>query len=69
MAETKSYTDLESFQNGRVIIYRRQSSKSLNFHTRINLPGVTGYVIKSCNTPDRDAAYRFAMDLYEEGRF
>lgn len=68
MAETKSYTDLETFQNGRVIIYRRQSSKSLNFHTRINLPGITGYVIKSCKTPDRDAAYRFAMDLYEDGR-
>jgi integrase len=68
MAETKSYTDLETFQNGRVIIYRRKSSKSLNFHTRINLPGITGYVIKSCKTPDRDAAYRFAMDLYEDGR-
>jgi integrase len=68
MVETKSYIDLESFQNGRVVIYRRRSSKSLNFHTRINLPGVTGYVVKSCKTPDRDIAYRFAMDLYEEGR-
>ena len=68
MTDTKSYIDLETFQNDRVIIYRRKSSKSLNFHTRINLPGISGYLVKSCKTPDRDAAYRFAMDLYEDGR-
>ncbi|MFP6733135.1 MAG: site-specific integrase [Rhodospirillales bacterium] len=68
MATTKSYTDLETFQNDRVIIYRRSSSASLNFHTRIRLPGVKGYLIKSCKTPDRDDAYRFAMDLYENMR-
>ena len=68
MADTKSYIDLETFQNDRVIIYRRRSSKSLNFHTRVNLPGISGYLVKSCKTPDRDVAYRFAMDLYEDGR-
>jgi integrase len=68
MADTKSYSDLESFQNDRVIIYRRSSSASLNFHTRIRLLGVKGYLIKSCKTPDRDHAYRFAMDLYENMR-
>ena len=68
MATTKSYTDLETFQDGRVIIYRRRSSASQNFHTRIRLPGVKGYLIKSCKTPDRDDAYRFAMDLYENMR-
>ena len=68
MVNTKSYTDLETFQNGRVIIYRRRSSTSMNFHTRIRLSGVKGYVVKSCKTPDRDAAYRFALDLYEDLR-
>ena len=68
MAATKSYVDLETFQDGRVIIYRRRSSASQNFHTRIRLSGVTGYVVKSCKTSDRDAAYRFAMDLYEDIR-
>ena len=68
MTTTKSYTDLETFQDGRVIIYRRSSSASQNFHTRIRLKGVTGYVVKSCKTPDRDDAYRFAMDLYENMR-
>ena len=68
MTNTKSYTELETFQNGRVIIYRRSSSTSMNFHTRIRLSGVKGYVVKSCKTPDRDAAYRFALDLYEDLR-
>ncbi len=68
MTNTKSYTELETFQNGRVIIYRHSSSTSMNFHTRIRLSGVKGYVVKSCKTPDRDAAYRFALDLYEDLR-
>jgi hypothetical protein len=68
MTATKSYVDLETFQDGRVIIYRRRSSASQNFHTRIRLSGVTGYAVKSCKTSDRNAAYRFAMDLYEDMR-
>ena len=29
---------------------------------------MTGYIIKSCKTPNRDDAYRFALDLYESLR-
>tara|TARA_E500000331_G_C17204532_1_gene690793 strand:- start:125 stop:1339 length:1215 start_codon:yes stop_codon:yes gene_type:complete len=68
MGQTKSYTALETFQNDCVSIYRRAASTSLNYHTRIRVPGVAGYIIKSCRTPDRDFAYRFAMDLYESLR-
>ena len=65
MVETKSYFDLESFQNDCVSIYRREPSPKAKYQTRIRIPGVTGYKIKSCETPDRDDAFRFAMDLYE----
>ena len=68
MPDTKSYTHLESFQNDRVVIYRRRASASLNYHTRIRLPGVTGYVVKSCKTPVRDDAYKFAFNLFDELR-
>jgi len=68
MGQTKSYTALETFQNDCVSIYRRAASTSLIYHTRIRVPGVAGYIIKSCRTPDRDSAYRFAMDLYESLR-
>ena len=68
MVQTKSYSALESFQNDRVSIYRRSASNSLNYHTKIRVPGKTDYGIKSCKMPDRDDAYRFAMDLYEELR-
>ena len=68
MGQTKSYLALETFQNDCVSIYRRAASNSLNYHTRIRVPGISGYVIKSCKTPDRDDAYRFAMDLYEDLR-
>ncbi len=68
MVKTKSYSARETFQNECVSIYRRSASNSLNYHTRIRVPGVAGYVIKSCKTPDRDNAYRFAMDLYENLR-
>jgi hypothetical protein len=65
MVETKSYFDLESFQNDRVVIYKRTSSPKANYQTRIRVTGVTGYKVKSCGTPDRDDAYRFPLDLYE----
>lgn len=68
MGQTKSYKALETFQNGCVSIYRRSASNSLNYHTRVRVPGIAGYVIRSCKTPDRDDAYRFAMDLYEDLR-
>ena len=68
MVETKSYFDLGSFQNDRVVIYKRTSSPKANYQTRIRIAGVAGYKVKSCGTPDRDDAYRFALDLYESLR-
>ena len=68
MVSSKSYVDMETFQDGRVIIYRREASKSPNFHTRIRVPGVAGYLVQSCKTSNRDDAYRFALDLYENSR-
>ena len=68
MVSSKSYVDMETFQDGRVIIYRREASKSPNFHTRIRVPGGTGYLVQSCKTSNRDDAYRFALDLYEDSR-
>ena len=51
MGQTKSYSSLETFRNECVSIYRRAASKSLNYHTRRRVPGVTGYIINSCKTP------------------
>ena len=68
MANTKSYNDLESYNNNCVSIYRRSGSTSKSYHTRVRVPGHVGYVTKSCKTSDRDAAYRFAQDLFDELR-
>ena len=68
MANTKSYNDLETFHNNCVSIYRRSGSTSKNYHTRVRIPGHVGYITKSCKTADRDAAYRFAQDLFDELR-
>ena len=68
MPDMKSYHDLETFQNECVIIYRRSPSSSQNYQTRIRIPGSTGYVVRSCKTPDRDDAYKFAANLFDELR-
>lgn len=68
MPDMKSYHDLETFQNECVIIYRRSPSSSQNYQTRIRIPGSTGYVVRSCKTPHRDDAYKFAANLFGELR-
>ena len=68
MTETKTYLDLEIFENGRVAIYRRTAGQKPTYQVRIRVPGVAGYVIKSAGTSNRDEAYRFAMTFFDDLR-
>jgi integrase len=70
-SDRKHYRDYRDVRgDGRIILYRRADTVSLNWSARLKIPGHTGYVVKSSKTCDDFEARRFAEDLFYqlEGR-
>ena len=59
--------DQETYKKefGNIILYRRPDHKNPRWNCRIQIHGSTGYVRKSCRSTDKEAAIRFADNLYK----
>ena len=70
-SDRKHYRDYRDVRgDGRIILYRRADTVSLNWSARLKIPGHTGDVVKSSKTCDDFKARRFAEHLFYqlEGR-
>ena len=59
-----SYADKHALRDGRIVLYTRNGSP--NFHARLKVDGVRGYIVKSSKTASLAAAVRWAEDLYDD---
>jgi integrase len=62
-----SYADKHALRDGRIVLYTRNGSP--NFHARLKVDGVRGYIVKSSKTASLAAAVRWAEDLYDDLRY
>lgn len=50
--------------DGRVVLYRRPTTRNPNWTVRLKIPETAGFVVKLTKTTDDFEAMRFAEDLY-----
>ena len=62
-----SYADKHALRDGQIVLYTRNGSP--NFHARLKVDGVRGYIVKSSKTASLAAAVRWAEDLYDDLRY
>lgn len=58
--------DAQTFNNGRITIFKRDNSRKGIWHYRLSIRNKTGYVTRSTKTPDYHEAVKIAQTDYEE---
>ena len=58
------YENSHRLRDGAVVVYTRAGSKKANYHARLKIPGVVGYVIRSLKTTSLIEALNEAEDLF-----
>ncbi len=60
----KAYRDAHRLRDGAIVVYTRPGAKKPNYHARLKIPGVPGYVIRALKTRDLAEALNGAEDLF-----
>jgi integrase len=62
------YQDSYSLHDGAILLYTRPGRKKVRYQTRLKVPGVNGYVVRSLKTADLKIAIGEAEDLFYQLR-
>lgn len=61
---TPFYERAHRLRDGAIVVYTRPGAKKPNYHARLKVPGVTGYIVKALKTRDLNEAISTAEDLF-----
>ncbi|MBT5083744.1 MAG: hypothetical protein HOM62_24500, partial [Rhodospirillaceae bacterium] len=64
---SKTYQDAHRVRDGKILVYKREGSPA--YQTRLNVPGVSGYVFRTTKKNDLSAAIQKAEDMFDDLRF
>ena len=64
---SKTYQDAHRVRDGKILVYKREGSPA--YQTRLNVPGVSGYVFRTTKENDLSAAIQKAEDMFDDLRF
>lgn len=62
------YENSHSLRDGAILVYTRSGRKKTTWQTRLKVPGVTGYIIRSLKTSELNSALTEAEDLFHSLR-